>query len=119
MRINSRGKRRCPNFKSGHAGLMSEGDRDRFIRNEYLSGCEYTEYFLMKNMTLNAFLGIISPVHMPRMRGRRGMDISEIHLLIFFIAMKRAERSLYHIKRPVIWVTLIPKGRYVNENIIT
>ena len=78
MRINSRGKRRCPNFKSGHAGLMSEGDGDRFIKNECLSSCEYTEYFFDEEYDLErAFLGIISPVHMSRMRGRRGMDISE------------------------------------------
>lgn len=50
-------KRRCPNFKSGHAGLMSEGDGDRFIKNQYLLGCEYTEYFFDKEYDLERFLG--------------------------------------------------------------
>lgn len=50
-------KRCCPNFKSGHAGLMSEGDGDRFIRNEYLSNCEYTEYYFNEEYDLERFLG--------------------------------------------------------------
>ena len=154
MRINSRGKRRCPNFKSGHAGLMSEGDGDRFIKNEYLSGCEYTEYFFDEEYDLERFLGDnFSRSYVPN-EGQEGygyiretiilitnktvdkksshnpymQDYAKIFCTVFnwflvlpisFIAMKRAERSLYHIRRPVIWVTLIPKGRYVNENIIT
>lgn len=36
---------------------MSEGDRDRFIKNEYLSSCEYTEYFFDEEYDLERFLG--------------------------------------------------------------
>lgn len=36
---------------------MSEGDGDRFIKNEYLSSCEYTEYFFDEEYDLERFLG--------------------------------------------------------------
>ena len=35
---------------------MSEGNGDRFIKNEYLSGCEYTEYFFDEEYDLERFL---------------------------------------------------------------
>lgn len=50
-------KRACPNYKGGHAGLMSTGDGDRFLRNDFLTDCEYTEYFFEEEYDLERFLG--------------------------------------------------------------